>query len=660
MDNGKRKWYNILNYPERLFSMKKRDYANWKKTDHYQGMLLFAQTVEECTFPYSYESYKAPALNSHYLCYDINMTARDIEAKVLMDGNFVPLAEEFERMLDDDLFIGRIMPDRGVFLLTKNKNADYYDLTEETLAAKIRNYPEVARYINDLCETQNMYLSTILDEICENVSSQPFVKRNRMAIYNATRMFVTELINSGYNKQYIYSKVEEVFFNPQKVVEGEINEIVDFFNCFIGESYTFKVGFGINRKAAYLFNRLDDFEVSIPNGDEKKLFNKYKKGDRVVTVIVEALDPYSAFEQALENVDRVLAIHRINQHDSRLFISSKGCVAKKNGEDEYDNSIVIYTPQNLMKKKGNAPDMHAFIGDCVFLDRIEPPASFYRAVALHNGAIENTDVSNQLLNLWTILEVLISTRRDNEDRINTICNILCSVLNRSYMFSCLEQLLHDIDVCTNYSLMDVILQQIENESEMEPTEKFALLLALEEYAPLRTNVIEALIDYPLLVYRVNNFSEIIFENSKSIYDFLKRHEKRIRWHIMRIYRNRNMIVHNGSYMPYVNMIAENLHFYVDELLDVLVEYYHIGITNNSSIYKNISCEEVSYYRELGVNVTKSKVKQNSVNLTKDNALAMIFNGYKGKMVQKAITKAIEKSKNEREIPSKDVQAKISS
>ena len=98
----------------------------------------------------------------------------------------------------------------------------------------------------------------------------------------------------------------------------------------------------------------------------------------------------------------------------------------------------------------------------------------------------------------------------------------------------------------------------------------------------------------------------------------------------------------------MSLIAENLHFYVDELLDVLVEYYHIGINNNSSIFKNVSCEEVSYYRELGVNVTKPKAKQNIISLTKDNALSMIFNGYKGKMVRKAITQAIDKNRKEKE------------
>lgn len=624
--------------------MKMRDYSHWKKTACFEGILLFAQTIEECTFLYSFESYKAPALNCHYLCYDVGYTVRDIEAKVLMDGNFVPLAEEFEQMLCNDIFVGRMLPDRSSLLLRKNKNADYYDLSQEPLPAKIKNYPEVAEYIKTLCETQDIYLKNLLEIICENITSEPFEQQNRSEIYWAARMFVTELINFGYSKQYIYTCAEMVFFDEQKTVECEIDDVVNFFNYFLGEQKSYDVLFGANRKAAFLFNKLDDFEVRIPNGSEKAVFNKYKNGDRVVSLIVEALDPYAAFELALKRIERVLSVHRINQHDSKLYISKKGYITELPDQDVETGGgeSVVSVPQNLMKRKGNTSDLHAFLGDLVFLNKIEPPASFYRAVALHNGAIQSNDVSNQLLNLWTIVEVLISTKRDNEDRINTICSVLCSILNRSYMYSCIEQLLHDIDVCTESKVMDDILSNVEGENEqIEPTEKFALLLALDEYSGLRTKVIDGLEEYPLLVYRIKFFSEEVLCNSKTIYDFLKRHEKRVRWHVMRIYRNRNMIVHNGSYMPYLDVIAENLHFYVDELLDVLIEFYHIGITDNASIYKNIECEEISYYRELGVQVIKSKAKQVEKTITKENALGMIFNGYEGKIIRKAIEKVIK-------------------
>ena len=55
--------------------MKKRDVSHWIKNEHFEGLLLFAQALEEGAFYYSYESYKLPALNSHYLCYDITHTA---------------------------------------------------------------------------------------------------------------------------------------------------------------------------------------------------------------------------------------------------------------------------------------------------------------------------------------------------------------------------------------------------------------------------------------------------------------------------------------------------------------------------------------------------------------------------------------------------------
>ena len=297
-----------------------------------------------------------------------------------------------------------------------------------------------------------------------------------------------------------------------------------------------------------------------------------------------------------------------------------------------------------MKKKGNTTDLHALLGGHYFLNNISPPSSFTRAVALHNGAIESSDASNQLLNLWTILEVLIGTQRDNADRINTICNVLCSVLNQSYIYSSLEQLLQDIKKCVESSEVFNILSEIRGEG-LDEVERFALLLSLDSYLINRTTLIDLLEEYPLLVYRIKKFSDEVLCNSKSIYEYLKRHERRIRWHIMRIYRNRNMIVHDGSYMPYIKIITENLHFYVDELLDVLIEYYHVKMLDNSSIYRNISVEEISYYKALGYQVGKNKGKPDIKVITEENALNLIFNGYHGKLVSKTIEDVISKNKN---------------
>ena len=44
---------------------------------------------------------------------------------------------------------------------------------------------------------------------------------------------------------------------------------------------------------------------------------------------------------------------------------------------------------------------------------------------------------------------------------------------------------------------------------------------------------------------------------------------------MRAYRNRNLIIHNGETMPYTSLLVENLHVYVDILLEhVISELAH--------------------------------------------------------------------------------------
>lgn len=42
-----------------------------------------------------------------------------------MDGNFIPLAEEFEQMLKEDLFIKNKVDNKGTILYSKDKNGDF-------------------------------------------------------------------------------------------------------------------------------------------------------------------------------------------------------------------------------------------------------------------------------------------------------------------------------------------------------------------------------------------------------------------------------------------------------------------------------------------------------------------------------------------------------
>lgn len=279
--------------------MKKRDVSHWIKNEHFEGLLLFAQALEEGAFYYSYESYKLPALNSHYLCYDITHTARDIDRKVLMDGNFIPLAEEFEQMLKEDIFIKNNVDDKGTILYAKDKNGDFYDLSIGDLKSKINSYPEIAEYLIDICETNNNYLSELLGLLIDNIFCDNFDQDNRAAIYTITRMLITDLVNAGYSKEYLYSTIEDFFFTASKPIECNTDTVVSFFNCFTFDDVEYEAVFGINIKAARFFERLDNIEVRDATPEEKRQLNLQKSTDKVVVIPRKEVDVYSAFESAV-------------------------------------------------------------------------------------------------------------------------------------------------------------------------------------------------------------------------------------------------------------------------------------------------------------------------------------------------------------------------
>ena len=519
--------------------MKKREISHWAQGDHFEGMLLFAQTLEESTFHYSYESYKLPALNCHFLCYDIMHTARDIDRKVLMDGNFVPLAEEFEQMVDEDFFVKSQVSTSGTLLFVKDKSANFYNLSESDLKTKIKRYPEVAEFVRDICEVDdNFYLACLIKCVVDNIFVDTFTFENGDQIYKATRMIVTELVNGGYSKEYIYSTVNDFFYNPLSPIICAKETIEAFFECFSFEKTGYQAIFGVNSKAAFTLGRLEQVKVRNPSPDEKRMLNLQRGTDCVVTLKVKAVDPVSAFKKANNAIDTIQSLHKINQHNDALYITKTAIISKGLEDGSFEEGALIQSPQNPMKKKGNAPDVHALFDDITLLDEIDPPPAFFRAISLHHGALESQDISNQLLNLWTIIEILIDTKRDNEDRINTICSTMCSVLNRRYLYAHFEQLLRDIEGCSGCNFAKIIKDNEFVDENLDSVEKFALVLSLKELSSVRDKIKNELSEYPLLKYRVTYFSDHVLVDSKSIFEYLKRHEKRIRWHIMRIYRNR--------------------------------------------------------------------------------------------------------------------------
>ena len=88
---------------------------------------------------------------------------------------------------------------------------------------------------------------------------------------------------------------------------------------------------------------------------------------------------------------------------------------------------------------------------------------------------------------------------------------------------------------------------------------------------------------------------------------MKKHAKRVEWQIKRIYRNRNMIVHNGEKTPYLSLLVENLHSYVDDFLLYVIHSMAEG-KNINSMCQELFVKESKWDSEFLQKGTKEKTK----------------------------------------------------
>lgn len=424
--------------------MKKEDYSHIEISPYRKNFILFIETLEEVLFYYSFESYKLPALNSHFLCLDMLQTKHNIDTKSISEGNFIPLSEEFEDTLERDIVLKTYIPEIDVLLKRRNKLGAIVDYRNSELKTKISKYTEAAAYICEISRSNNIYLTTIYDLLIDNIFAETSEYNNWNAIYLLTRTLATELVNGGYSAEYITEELKNAFLDREKVVQCEEQLLVDFFNRFTFERKSYQVVFGINAETARILKYFKEINVKTPSNDIKKKLNLKHRGDCIVEVVVENVDKHQAANAAYGYINTIIGLHRISQHHKPIYIKPIAQVNEIDEEYIVISTKIIKMGNNILLRANNENQIQSYFFDKQLLNKIDPPETFFRAVSLHNNALDSKEPTNQLLDLWTAVETLIGFRSGDEDKINVVCDILTSILNRTYLYSHITQLHKDI------------------------------------------------------------------------------------------------------------------------------------------------------------------------------------------------------------------------
>lgn len=541
-----------------------KNLKSWAVDPALDGLLFFAQTLDEMLFDYTHESYKAPALNTRWLSTEANKVIGDIKSKILLEGNIKPLYEELSWSLKNDKVAQRILgPSFNLHaksLISGNISLHDAEVRIQAIVDKFNNQ----RYIDEI--------KLQLSDVVRNPTG-------KARITELAKLFVTELINSGYDQSYIFWVVNKYFFSDSLKITApeQIQGFLDSFDFQKKEYdvvFTGSVVFKLMQKTfeALKAEVVDKLKPVCSNYPPEREFIARKDPADVFIVFrdVKAYTPQGARKNAEMRIELIADLFGYFRHRQRPAWSAASMIIRNE-----DNLISILNhPLRAMHKQ---PDKTAAEAASLVQHTIEdlpfsPPsiARFATAIDLHGVALEANAVENQLLDLWASFETLVpKAHGDGKDRIEQLCDSIGPFFRYVYITNLIRNLVFDL-IGWNRRKIGTMYRNVTEGSNL--AEKTAALLCLPGHQPLRDTLFAELSRdrFLLLKNRVYNLSEA-FGTADSILSMIDTHSKRVRWHIMRIYRTRNLIIHSGEVPQYTDLLVEHLHSYIDMILNCIIQ-----------------------------------------------------------------------------------------
>lgn len=559
--------------------MKNISIENWDNNICNKGLLFFVQSMEELLFYHSHDSLKIPTLNFHFFWYELLGVINNIERDILDKGNIIPLINEMEFFFKSDVIAMELYGDK-LHEIFSEKNTDgnyvsFYDSimknkVAESTFSKLKN---MAEYILEDINCNNKYYKSIIKKI-KYLINQELTFDETDKLYKLTKCILTELINSGYSQEYIFSVVNKTFFDREKRIENIDLIFNEFISKFDFQNNDYNIFFFLNRQLKKDLLGIEEVKIISNNKSNK---DKYPY---IGCIKFSAIDPESARIEAKKLIERYVSFLNYDRHKRRANSLEIFEIVDEKTKEVFSTAKIVEPFLRGTNRKETDMSLSGIKLNRNALNNI------FNAIELHSSALETDEVKNQLLNLWTGIEVLIPIdRKGGLSKINQICNVLTTVLSAVYFRSLIDNFRKDIK-----SIDSVFFKEIEGIDGNDDIEKLLFIMVLSEYKTQKEKLREILSKVPLLEYRLDYYCKI-FGGVKEIKDIYINHSKRIRNQIMRIYRNRNMIIHDGTASPYIELIIQNLHYYFDSLVDEIIYYSKLGFNGLNTIYKHISYNE---------------------------------------------------------------------
>lgn len=243
--------------------MRQNNLSLWKYNSSLNCLLFFAQRLDELLFHHTTDTYRYSTLSLQGLAVEYCKVCKDVQNGILNKKNLAYIIDEFSERLKNDTIAKEILTEEFVERFLKN----YASWTTKEQYENIR-------YIGRTFGNRHYY-NHIVSKLKELIKEN----KKKKELDEKTSLFVRELLDCGYNANYIFQMLHEVFFHKEVSSLDSLNVFLAKFD-FVEKKYDVYIGYSSDMSSLLpLFDKLDssDIKISVINTAEVSSLDKGKQ-----------------------------------------------------------------------------------------------------------------------------------------------------------------------------------------------------------------------------------------------------------------------------------------------------------------------------------------------------------------------------------------------
>lgn len=523
--------------------------GNWSTSFDYEGLLFFVQKMQEMLYHYSDDIHRAPVHNTSTLANEFCELYKSVKRGQVSNYQLKPLFAELAHSFCND------------FILRDCLGDDFIDTVYSQMkGCSDSDYYSIANYVSNIAAPN--YFNWTVKYLSKHIPHG----NHKTEIEKGARCLISDAIMRGYSGEFIYSYIEQTLISHNV---SSLCVLDDFFKRFDFKKRLYKIYMQISEDIAVHAEILHK-RLSL-NFEDDGHFHLMRQEKRYVMCYfeLEALDYYCATNKAYLAINLFLKYYRFISNKRKHMLYKFGAVW--NAEDDQVHYLPII-PTGFKAIEENDDSMIIKLLDSILVGvqvhNTTGVSELNKAIELHNSALQQRLPKDGFINLWSVFEVLCplhnrSTNKDNTiSKIDAVIHHVLPVLQSDYFPSTLQSIIKDLQ--SNLTMQDFneLLDSIEGP---DVSHKIAALCLLPEYEKLREELFSKMSNLPLLRYKI--YKLYLYRNKKrELFNLSQQYAQRVKWHLYRLYRARNAIVHAGKAPRQIQVLGEHLHSYVDSVM----------------------------------------------------------------------------------------------